>query len=58
MLRNISDPGLTNGPSYPISEEIFDAFDAQYFKITIGECQLTYNELGELISRYARFLEL
>ena len=40
---------------YPVPEEIFNAFNAQYLKVSIGKGLITYEELGNLISRYSEF---
>ena len=40
---------------FPIPEEIFDAFNAQYFKVAIGKGMLTLERVGQLIERYAEF---
>lgn len=41
---------------YPITEEIFNAFNGQYLKISIGKGLITMEEIGELINHYAEFL--
>lgn len=40
---------------YPVPEEIFDAFNGQYLKISIGKGLITYERLGELIEHYSEF---
>lgn len=40
---------------YPIPEEIFEAFNGQYLKISIGKGLIDYESLGELIERYESF---
>lgn len=40
---------------YPISEEVFDAFNGEYLKVAIGKGLITYERIGELIERYAEF---
>ena len=42
---------------YPITEEIFEAFNGQYLKIAIGKKGLiTMEEIGELINHYSEYL--
>lgn len=41
---------------YPITKEIFEAFGGQYLKISMGKGLITLEEIGELISHYAEFL--
>ena len=41
---------------YPITEEIFEAFNGQYLKISVGKGLITMEEIGELINHYADFL--
>ena len=41
---------------YPITEEIFEAFNGQYLKISIGKGLITMEGIGELINHYAEFL--
>ena len=40
---------------FPIPEEIFNAFNVQYFKVAIGKGMLTLERVGQLIERYAEF---
>lgn len=40
---------------YPISEEVFEAFNGEYLKVAIGKGLITYERIGELIERYAEF---
>ena len=40
----------------PISEEVFDAFNAQYFKVAIGKGLISLEQIASLYSRYAEFL--
>lgn len=42
---------------YPISEEIFEAFNGSYLKVSIGKGLIDYETLGELIERYSAFFE-
>ncbi len=41
---------------YPITKEIFEAFNGKYLKISIGKGLITIEKLGELINHYAEFL--
>ncbi len=41
----------------PTPEEVFNAFNGQYLKISIGKGLITINELKELISIYAEFFK-
>ena len=41
---------------YPVSEMVFNAFDAQYFKVAIGKGILTYEMIGDLLLTYGEFL--
>ncbi len=40
---------------FPISKEIFNAFNAQYFKVAIGKGLLTQEQIIYLIERYSHF---
>ncbi len=40
---------------YPVPEEVFNAFNGQYLKISIGKGLITYENIGELIERYSEF---
>ena len=40
---------------YPVPETIFEAFNGQYLKISIGKGLLSYETLGALIERYSEF---
>ena len=40
---------------YSVPQEIFEAFNAQYFKVAIGKGMLTSDMLERLIDRYAEF---
>ncbi len=42
---------------FDIPESIFNAFNGQYLKISIGKGLITYDELGILVARYAAFFE-
>lgn len=41
---------------YPVSEEVFNAFNGQYLKIAFGKELLTQVQLENLLERYAEFL--
>lgn len=38
---------------YPIPESIFEAFNGEYLKVSIGKGLIDYENLGELIERYS-----
>ena len=40
----------------PVPQEVFDAFNAQYFKVAIGKGLVTEERLTQLIERYAEQL--
>ncbi len=40
---------------YPISEEVFEAFNGEYLKVAIGKGLITYERIAELIERYSEF---
>ena len=40
---------------YPISEEVFEAYNGRYLKVAIGKGLITYERIGELIERYSKF---
>lgn len=42
---------------YAIPEEIYEAFNGQYLKVSIGKGLIDYERLGELIESYAEFFE-
>lgn len=60
MLSDIEKYGLFTyeefAEIYPINEEIFEAFNGQYLKISVGKGLITMEEIGELINHYAEFL--
>ncbi len=39
----------------PIPETIFDAFNGQYLKVSIGKCLITLADILALAERYASF---
>lgn len=41
--------------TFPVSEEVFEAFNGKYLKVAIGKGQLTEERIGELIERYSEF---
>ena len=41
--------------TYPVSAEVFEAFNGRYLKVAIGKGMITYERLGELIERYSEF---
>lgn len=41
---------------YPVTEEVFNAFSGQFLKISIGKGLISLEQIGELINRYAEFL--
>ena len=40
---------------YPVSEEVFDAFNGKYLKVAIGKGMITEEQIGVLIERYSEF---
>ncbi len=42
--------------TYPISEEVFEAFNGQYLKVAMGKGLISAEELQSLIEQYAEFL--
>lgn len=41
--------------TYPVSEEVFEAFNGRYLKVAIGKGLITQERIGELIERYSEF---
>lgn len=41
---------------FPVSEEVFEAFNGQYLKVAVGKGLITEEEIVRLIERYAEFL--
>lgn len=41
--------------TFDVSEEIFNAFNGQYLKVSIGKGLITYDEIEALIVRYSKF---
>ena len=40
---------------FPVTEEVFEAFNGQYLKISVGKGLITYEQIGALIERYSEF---
>lgn len=40
---------------FPVSEDVFEAFNGQYLKISVGKGLITYEQIGALIERYSEF---
>lgn len=60
MAADISKYGLFTYEEFadhvPVPVEVFEAFDAQYFKVAIGKGLLDYAILNRLAERYAPLL--
>lgn len=60
MAADISKYGLFTYEEFaeyvPVPVEVFEAFDAQYFKVAIGKGMLDYQTLNRLAERYAPLL--
>lgn len=41
---------------FPVSQEVFEAFNGQYLKVAVGKGLITEEEIVRLIERYAEFL--
>lgn len=41
----------------PVTEEMFEAVNAQYLKVAVGKGMITIEQIGELIERYADLFE-
>ena len=41
--------------TYPVPEEVFEAFNGRYLKVAIGKGLITQERIGELIERYSEF---
>lgn len=41
----------------PLPEYVFDAFNGQYLKVSIGKGLITLDEIAALLERYAAFFE-
>lgn len=55
-IRDVPDEEFAT--LYPVSEDVFDVFNAQYFKIAIGKGLIDSDNLAALIMRYADFLSV
>lgn len=59
-LADIEEYGLFNyeefAEIFPISEEVFEAFNGQYLKVAMGKGLIGADELQSLIERYSEFL--
>ena len=55
-IRDVPDEEFAT--LYPVSEDVFDVFNAQYFKIAIGNGLIDSDNLAALIMRYANFLSV
>ena len=57
---DIEEYGLFNyeefAEIFPISEEVFEAFNGQYLKVAMGKGLIGADELQSLIERYSEFL--
>ena len=40
---------------FPVSEEVFEAFNGKYLKAAMGKGLITESRIGELIERYSEF---
>ena len=40
---------------FPVSEDVFEAFNGKYLKVAIGKGLITESRIGELIERYSEF---
>ena len=41
---------------FPVSEEVFEAFNGQYLKVAMGKGLIDAGRLEELVERYAEYL--
>ena len=61
MLADIEKYGLYTyeefSALYSIPKSIFEAFNAQYLKVSLGKGLITEEKLNELIERYSEFFE-
>ena len=59
MNRDIATYGLFTYEEFnaliPVPEEIFEAFNGQYLKVSIGKGYTSIEELAQLIERYSQF---
>ncbi len=61
MLRDIELYGLYTyeefSAIFPVSEDVFNAFSAEYLKVSIGKGLINFERLGKMINQYAVYLE-
>ncbi len=61
MLRDIELYGLYTyeefAAIFPVSEDIFNAFSAEYLKVSIGKGFIDLERLEKMINQYAVYLE-
>ena len=61
MLRDIELYGLYTyeefSAIFPVSEDVFNAFSAEYLKVSIGKGLINLERLGKMINQYAVYLE-
>lgn len=62
MERDIEQYGLFTYEEFvqilPVPQEVFEAFNAQYFKVAIGKGIVTEERLAQLVNRYAEQLNI
>lgn len=62
MERDIEQYGLFTYEEFaqilPVPQEVFEAFNAQYFKVAIGKGIVTEERLEQLVNRYAEQLDI
>lgn len=47
---------MQNAQILPVPQEVFEAFNAQYFKVAIGKGIVTEEKLAQLVNRYVEQL--
>lgn len=59
MARDIAQYGLFTYEEFaeqlPVTEDVFNAFNAQYFKVAIGKGLISIEQLENLVNRYSTF---
>ncbi len=59
MQRDIATYGLFTYEEFaelvPVTKDVFDAFNGQYFKVAIGKGLITVEQLANLANRYSEF---
>lgn len=59
MAADIETYGLFSYEEFnaiiPVEEEIFNAFNGQYLKVSIGKGLISLQEIQSLLERYAEF---